>query len=143
MSPLADTHPMMSGESMALRAEDAPQNTDAPLVNTGRRRTGAHLDLGGVVLAVILLLTAARLVVAANAPLAPDEALYWRYSKHLAPGFMDHPFMNPLMIRIGTTLFGDTPLGVRMISVLSSLPASWAVWRAAGSLFRDKTIAMT
>lgn len=91
----------------------------------------------------IASLTSLKLVVASTTPLAFDEALYWRYSKHLAAGFMDHPFMNPLMIRIGTTLFGDTPLGVRFMGVILSLPASWAVWRATSSLFRAPAMAAT
>ena len=69
-------------------------------------------------------LTMVKLIVAACTPLASDEALYWRYSRHLAAGFIDHPFVNPLMIRLGTSVFGDTPLGVRVCAVLLSLPAS-------------------
>ena len=85
----------------------------------------------------ILGLIFVRLLCAANMPLATDEVLYWRYSTHLAPGFLDHPGMNPFLIRMGTTLLGDTPLGVRFFPVLLGLPASWAVWRAAAILFRD------
>ena len=88
-------------------------------------------------------LTLVKLAVAAWTPLASDEVLYWRYSKHLAAGFIDHPFMNPMMIRLGTSLLGDTPLGVRLMAVLLSVPASWAVWRAALALFADAALART
>ncbi len=84
-----------------------------------------------------------KLFVAAWTPLASDEALYWRYSKHLAAGFIDHPFVNPSMIRLGTAVFGDTPLGVRVCAVLLSLPASWALGRAARLLFDDAALART
>ncbi len=90
---------------------------------------------------IVLTLTLARLAVAAVTPLAFDEALYWSYSKHLAAGYMDHPFLNPLLIRLGCDLFGDTPLGVRFFALLLSLPASWAVWAAAMSLFADRRLA--
>lgn len=96
-----------------------------------------------LVAAIIVLLTIAKFVVAAVTPLSFDEALYWRYSLHLAPGFMDHPFMNPLMIRVGTSLFGQTPFGVRFMSVLLGLPASWAVWRTSLVLFDDRKLATT
>jgi 4-amino-4-deoxy-L-arabinose transferase-like glycosyltransferase len=92
---------------------------------------------------IVLALTIAKLLVAALTPLAFDEALYWRYSKHLAAGYMDHPFMNPLMIRVGTSLFGDTPLGVRVMAVLSGLPASWALWQAALWLSDSARLATT
>ena len=89
------------------------------------------------------LLTLVKLVVAASTPLASDEVLYWRYSKHLAAGFIDHPFVNPLMIRIGTSLFGDTPLGVRVMAVALSVAASWALGRAAHLLFDDVRLGRT
>lgn len=78
----------------------------------------------------IAALIALRMVVAAVWPLATDELLYWRYSFHLAPGYLDHPGMNPLLIRIGRSLFGETSLGVRFFAVALAVPASWAVWRA-------------
>ena len=88
-------------------------------------------------------LTLVKLLVAAWTPLASDEALYWRYSKHLAAGFIDHPFVNPSMIRLGTAVFGDTPLGVRVCAVLLSLPASWALGRAARLLLNNVALART
>jgi 4-amino-4-deoxy-L-arabinose transferase-like glycosyltransferase len=91
----------------------------------------------------ILVFILARLLSAANAPLAFDEALYWRWSKHLAGGYLDHPPMNPLLIRIGTSIFGDTEFGVRVMAVLLGLPATWAVWRSAAILFGDSKVGAT
>src|SRR5262245_65900187 len=95
------------------------------------------------VIAAIAGLVFVRLVVAANMPLASDEALYWRYSRHLAPGYLDHPAMNPFLIRLGTMLFGDTPFGVRLFAVLTALPASWAVWRSGTLLSGNERIGAT
>src|SRR5689334_23294749 len=86
------------------------------------------------VIAAIAALVLVRLAVAANMPLASDEALYWRYSRYLAPGYLDHPAMNPFLIRLGTMLFGDTPFGIRLFAVLTAAPGSWAVWRSAALL---------
>ncbi|MBI1212291.1 MAG: glycosyl transferase [Alphaproteobacteria bacterium] len=96
-----------------------------------------------IVWAFVFAALAVRVVCAALTPLAFDEALYWRYSKHLAAGFLDHPGMNPLMIRIGTSLFGDTSLGVRIMAILLALPATWAVWRAGALLFKSERIGAT
>jgi 4-amino-4-deoxy-L-arabinose transferase-like glycosyltransferase len=90
--------------------------------------------------ATILALVAIRLVCAAAAPLSADEALYWIWSKHIAGGYLDHPLVNPVLIRIGTTLFGDTAFGVRVVGVLLALPASFAVWRAGRILFDDDRV---
>ncbi len=90
----------------------------------------------------IVALIVAKLFFAALLPLSGDEFLYWMYSRHLAPGFIDHPFMNPLMIRVGTTLLGNTPLGVRVMAVLLSVPATWAVWRSATILSGNASVGL-
>jgi 4-amino-4-deoxy-L-arabinose transferase-like glycosyltransferase len=95
------------------------------------------------VAAAVVGLVAIRLVCAAELPLAFDEALYWRWSQHLSGGYLDHPPMNPLLIRLGTTLFGNNEFGVRVMTVLLGLPATWAVWRAAAILFHDPKVGAT
>jgi 4-amino-4-deoxy-L-arabinose transferase-like glycosyltransferase len=96
-----------------------------------------------VVAGTILTLVAVRLVFAGMAPLSFDESLYWLWSKHIVGGYLDHPPVNPLLIRIGTTLFGDTEFGVRAIGVLLALPASWAIWRSGAILFKDDRVGAT
>ena len=93
----------------------------------------ARISLLGVG-ALILL----RGVMAGLLPLSADEAYYWLWSKHLALGYYDHPPMIAWLIRAGTSLFGDTPLGVRFAGVVLSLPASWFVWRAAAAVLKDE-----
>jgi 4-amino-4-deoxy-L-arabinose transferase-like glycosyltransferase len=91
----------------------------------------------------ILALVLTRIAMAAAVPLTFDEAYYWRLSQHLAGGYLDHPPMFAAIIRLGTLIAGDTPLGVRLVSVLLALPATWAVWRATAILFRDDRLAAT
>ena len=92
----------------------------------------ARVSLGLVALLLVL-----RAVMAALLPLSADEAYYWLWSKHLAAGYYDHPPMIAWLIRAGTSLFGDTPLGVRLMGVVLSLPASWFVWKAGKSILDD------
>jgi 4-amino-4-deoxy-L-arabinose transferase-like glycosyltransferase len=94
-------------------------------------------------LVVIAALTVARFVMAPIVPLAFDEAYYWRWSEHLAFGYLDHPPLVAWMIRAGTTLFGDTHFGVRFVPLVGGIAATWAVWRAAALLFDDRRIAAT
>lgn len=103
-------------------------------------RTLRELGFEQRVMLFVVAAVLVRLVSAALIPLAFDEALYWRYSKYLDAGYLDHPFMNPLMIRIGTSLLGDTPLGVRLLSILGGIVSTWAIWRAADLLFREKHV---
>jgi 4-amino-4-deoxy-L-arabinose transferase-like glycosyltransferase len=92
---------------------------------------------------LVLTLVALRLVAAALTPLTFDEAYYWMWSKHLAFGYYDHPPMVALVIRAGTTILGDTELGVRLVSILLALPMSFAVYRSAVILFGGVRVAAT
>src|SRR5690242_4829909 len=105
------------------------------MADIAQNRETLALRYETLVAASITALIAVRLIVSAQAPLAFDEALYWRWSQHLAFGNLDHPPMTPLLIRAGTTLFGATPFGVRVMHVLLSIPATIAVWRSAAMLF--------
>ena len=83
------------------------------------------------------VLTLLRLIVAAVAPLAPDEAYYWVWSHALAAGYVDHPPMVALWIKAGTMLAGQNALGVRLLGPLAAAVASWMLFDAARVLFPD------
>jgi 4-amino-4-deoxy-L-arabinose transferase-like glycosyltransferase len=91
----------------------------------------------------IAALVLVRLVAGAVTPLSFDEAYYWTWAKHLAGGYYDHPPMVALVIRLGTMIAGDTPFGVRVVSVLLALPMSWAVYETAAMLFGGRRVAST
>lgn len=86
-------------------------------------------------LAALAGLTALRLVVAAAAPLAPDEAYYWVWSRALAPGYLDHPPMVALWIRAGTALAGDTAFGIRLFGPIATAIGSLLLADAGSRLF--------
>ncbi|WP_419728270.1 glycosyltransferase family 39 protein [Lichenicola sp.] len=80
-------------------------------------RAGAPL---GTWLGLLIALTGVRLLVCGLAPLSADESYYWVWSRALAPGYLDHPPMVALWIRVGTWLVGDGPLGVRLLAPISA-----------------------
>ncbi len=88
-------------------------------------------------LLLLAALTALRLVVAGTAPLSPDEAYYWVWSRALAPGFLDHPPMVALWIASGTALLGPNALGVRLLAPLSAAAGSLLLAGAARDLLPD------
>ena len=92
-----------------------------------------------LVAALILL----RFLLAQQLPLSFDEAYFWLWSKHLALAYYDHPALIALAIRAGTAIGGDTEFGVRLVPLLCSVAASWAVWRSASLLLGDKRAAWT
>ncbi len=81
--------------------------------------------------------TIVRLVLGAVVPLFPDEAYYWEWSRNLAAGYFDHPPVIALLVRMGTTLFGDTPFGVRVVPILAGTGCALAVVRIARALGGD------
>ncbi len=75
-------------------------------------------------LAITLAATVVRLLFAALLPLFPDETYYWDWSRHLAPGYFDHPPVIAVLIALGTSLSalvggGPSPFAIRMMPVLA------------------------
>ncbi len=87
-------------------------------------------------------LTAVRLLVAAQTPMAPDEAYYWVWSQALASGYLDHPPMVALWIKLGTLLAGQGNLGVRLLAPLSAALGSVLLARAGEDLLPGRDAGM-
>src|SRR6202162_75170 len=66
-------------------------------------------------------MTVLRVIYASVTELRTDEAYYWTWSKESALSFLDHPPGIAWMIRFGTTIFGDTNLGVRFGGIVAML----------------------
>lgn len=95
-------------------------------------------------LALLVALAALlRAVIAAELPLADDEAYYWTWSLGAALSYLDHPPMVAWLIAAGCRLAGDTELGVRLGAVLASLVLPVAAWRTADLLFGHRAAAWT
>ena len=90
--------------------------------------SGKALDLGwhGAII-VIVIGTLLRLIVGARLPLVPDETYYWEWSRHLAFGYFDHPPLLALLIWLGTTVFGDHPIGIRVLPILCGSVAGLSI----------------
>ncbi len=86
-------------------------------------------------LAALAALTILRLVLAATIPLTPDETYYWIWSVNLQPGYFDHPPMVAYWIRAGTTIFGDNPLGIRVLGPVAAAAGSVLLWDAGEHFF--------
>ena len=67
----------------------------------------------------LVLITLARLWVAAAIHLTEDEAYYRLWAASLQFGYYDHPPMIAWWIRAGMAIAGDNALGVRLLPVLS------------------------
>jgi hypothetical protein len=91
--------------------------------------------------AVIGAFLVLRLVLAATAPLLPQEAYYWTWSRYPALSYFDHPPLASYAIGVTTAVFGQTTFGVKSAAVLWSL--GWNVlWaRLILDAYRDERLA--
>jgi 4-amino-4-deoxy-L-arabinose transferase-like glycosyltransferase len=69
-------------------------------------------------LVLLAATTAFRLFYIPGVELAPDEAYYWTWSRHLQWGYYDHPPMVAFLIRFFTAIAGQSEFGIRVGWVL-------------------------
>ncbi len=82
-----------------------------------------------IVLRIFLVIwTVLNLIQAYFTELAHDEAYYWTWSKHMDWGFLEHPPMVGVFIKLGYGIF-QNELGLRLITVIASTFVIWLVYR--------------
>jgi 4-amino-4-deoxy-L-arabinose transferase-like glycosyltransferase len=86
-------------------------------------------------LIALFALMAARLVLAAVIPVAPDEAYYFMWSQHLQAGYLDHPPMVALWIWLGTWVAGPGALGIRLLGPVSAALGTLFLYDAGENFF--------
>jgi 4-amino-4-deoxy-L-arabinose transferase-like glycosyltransferase len=99
--------------------------------DAGVTRAGRFFGHAAGAAVIIAVLTLVRLAVAGYAPLTEDEAYYRLWALTPAFGYLDHPPMVAWWMAGGMAVAGDTALGVRLVSVLSVVAGSLAIWRSA------------
>ncbi len=83
----------------------------------------------------LILSTCLRLLQLSSIELAPDEAYYWDWSRHLSLGYYDQGPFIAYLIRATTALFGTTEFGVRFGVMACSLGTLVCAWALAKRLF--------
>jgi 4-amino-4-deoxy-L-arabinose transferase-like glycosyltransferase len=70
--------------------------------------------------------------------LAPDEAYYWDWSRHLALGYYSKPPLVAWVIALFTKLGGNNPFFVRLGAILFSLGGSVVIFYLGKALFNAR-----
>ncbi|UXI69641.1 ArnT family glycosyltransferase [Tahibacter amnicola] len=102
--------------------------------------TAGALPRGWRLAAIILwaLLAVSKCWVAATLAPFGDEAFYWQESRALAWSYTDVPPATAVLIRLGETLFGHSPLGMRsLFLLLGALMPLW-IWRIGARHFGEE-----
>jgi undecaprenyl-diphosphatase len=71
--------------------------------------------------------------------LSPDEAHYWEWSRRLDWSYYSKGPLTAYIIFLGTTVFGDTVFGVRIIAVILSALGSIVFFRLGTRLYDERT----
>ena len=79
------------------------------------------MTLNRVFVPLLIILTVFHLALAWLLPPSEDELYYWCWSRELQWSYFDHPPMVALLIRLSTTIFGDTLFAIRVPACIGSL----------------------
>lgn len=85
----------------------------------------------------IVILSLIKLISASLAPLMPDEAYYWLWSKHLSFGYYDHPPFVAYMIKMGGFFLGESVIGVRLFGLLAHFGTLFFIYDSAKRLWGE------
>ncbi|NPA30230.1 MAG: glycosyltransferase family 39 protein [Epsilonproteobacteria bacterium] len=70
-----------------------------------------------------------------------DEAYYWGWAQHFDFGYYSKPPMVAWLIMAGTALFGDTFVGIKIMSLAVYVLTTLNIYFLAKALFDDETVA--
>ncbi|WP_158513088.1 ArnT family glycosyltransferase [Myxococcus hansupus] len=76
-----------------------------------------------------------RLVYARQVELAPQEAYYWQYARHLDWSYLDHPPMCAWLMALSSFLLGDSEMALRLPAILSSAALSCILYSLGTRLY--------
>lgn len=88
-------------------------------------------------------ITVFRLIYSNFVNLAPDEALYWDWTRHLNLSYFDHPPLTTYLIYLSTKLFGSNEFGVRFFTILFSCLNSFLVYLISKKVFNSDKQALS
>ncbi len=91
------------------------------------------------VLGVIAFVTIVRIAFTAQLELTSVESYLWVCARRPALGYFDYPAMIAWMGWVSTALFGQSPLGVRAVSIAGGALMIWFVYLAARRLYDERT----
>jgi dolichol-phosphate mannosyltransferase len=90
------------------------------------------------VLKLVAIFFVVKFVLAYRVELIPEEAYYWNYSIHLAPGYLDHPPFSAWCIAFGNWLLGTNELGTRFATILFGCITTWLIYLLTRAVYGER-----
>ncbi|WP_158623423.1 glycosyltransferase family 39 protein [Corallococcus sp. CA053C] len=88
-------------------------------------------------------LTLLRILYAGHVELAPQEAYYWQYARHLDLSYLDHPPLCAWWIALSVRLLGDSETALRLPAILSSAALTGVLYSLGARLYSPAVGALT
>ncbi len=106
------------------------------------QKNGSLYSLKTVIF-ILLSITLYRLFILTHVDidLYADEAYYWGWAQHFDFGYYSKPPMVAWLIMAGTALFGDTFVGIKVMSLVVYIFTTLNIYYLAEELFGDEKIA--
>ncbi|WP_201353145.1 glycosyltransferase family 39 protein [Hydrogenimonas urashimensis] len=108
------------------------------------QKSGSFYNLSTLLLALFAL-SVYRFYVLTQAAgvidLYADEAYYWGWAQHFDFGYYSKPPMVAWLIMLGTSLFGDTFVGIKVLSLFVYILTTLNIYFLAKELFDNEEIA--
>ncbi len=108
--------------------------TDLQIAPTFTARKPWSIRTIWVLLGALFIL---RLIIGSWLELAPDEAVYWSWSRHLAGGYFDHPPLIAWINWLSTRTFGSTQFAVRLPAATAAFASVAILIAMSRRLFSD------
>lgn len=106
---------------------------------TAARAKESPYTTGLIIFITIISLLRLRYIFHAPVDLSPDEAVYWEYSRRLAMSYYEKGPLIAWLVSLGTTIFGNTGFGVRVMAVILSVLSSVFMFKLGTALYNEKT----
>ncbi len=102
-----------------------------------QNRSGFNISGGNLLLAGLVIISVFRLYYILHGPLdlSPDEAQYWEWSRRLDLSYYSKGPMIAYLIYIGTSLFGNNVLGIRIMAVILSALSSIFIFKLVNLMY--------
>lgn len=105
---------------------------------TAARSNTQNRTITGISLFIICYTVLLRLLYIGGPELIQEEAYYWNYAQHMAAGYLDHPPVVALLIKVGTFFFGDNEFGVRIGALACWFVTAVFMYRLTKQIFDKK-----
>lgn len=83
------------------------------------------------------LIATLKIIAIIQLDLFGDEAFYWQCAQRPAWGYVDLPAMTAMLVKVGTSLWGDSTWGVRFVFFLVASAIPLLVWDTTRVLFNQ------